>query len=169
MRFLNRLLMMAAILSTGCNKPAVHVTDVNVKSTTISEIPSAQIAEPNVTVPEMGDSTSSISSVPIGSGTTLKTALTILDNAGYTNETMWQWGSVDPDAQYICRVITDGIYIVLYYSEKTQLLLGVAMMYVPPAYTSRGNYQVITADSVAFDASGAYTVVFPKPKPISGK
>ncbi|MFO0922646.1 MAG: hypothetical protein U0905_09195 [Pirellulales bacterium] len=99
----------------------------------------------------------------------MKTALTILDNAGYTNETMWQWGSVDPDAQYICRVITDGIYIVLYYSEKTQLLLGVAMMYVPPAYTSRGNYQVITADSVAFDASGAYTVVFPKPKPISGK
>ncbi|MFO0913562.1 MAG: hypothetical protein U0795_11445 [Pirellulales bacterium] len=166
MRTLAKLLMMAAMLSAGCNDPSGAVSHMKITNT--SEIRSEQTAEPN-DVQETDGSTSSIPSVPISAGTTLKTALTILDNAGYTKETEWQWGSFDPDSRYICRVITDGIFMVLYYSEKTQVLTGVAMMYVPPDYTHRGNYQVVSVDSVAFNVDGAYTVAFPKPKSTAGK
>lgn len=142
-----QMLIIAVLLSAGCKDRA------------------AGVATPNLTHPE----TSSINSELISSGTSLKSALAILDSAGYTNETAWQWGSIDPDAQYICRVITDGIYIVLYYSEKSQVLTGIAMMYVPPDYTHRGNYQVVSADTVAFNSNGTYTVVFQKPLPTADK
>lgn len=97
-------------------------------------------------------------------------ALGTLARAGYTREATWAWGVPSgSDSRYACRVIADGVYIVLTYGEEAQAVRGMLMMYVPPDYSSSGNYRVLGVEAVVFNEDGSYTVAFHRPPPAAGR
>jgi hypothetical protein len=116
--------------------------------------------------PNARASTNEKGSSTIEAGVHVDSALTILDHAGFKVEGDWQWGGKDPDAKVTWRKISDGIEIAIFFSEKTQTVTMIAMMYIPPKYDHRGNYSVVPADSIDFNPDGTYVVKFAKPKPV---
>ncbi len=107
-------------------------------------------------------------SVLLTAGTSLDSALAILDSAGFRTEGGWQWGSTDPDSKFTWRKISDGIEIAITYSEKSQLITRIAMIYIPPKFDRKGNYQVVAAEEIFFNRDGTYVVKFAKPQPLKG-
>lgn len=101
-------------------------------------------------------------------GTSLDSALAILDSAGYRTEDGWQWGSTDPDTKFTWRKISDGIEIAITYSDKSHLITSIAMMYIPPKPDRKGNYRVVAAEEIFFNPDGTYVVKFAKPEPLNG-
>lgn len=99
----------------------------------------------------------------IEKGTDLKTALAILDRAGAVKEAIWQWAWDDKDTAYKGRYITEKIALALFYSESTQKIKKLQMIYTPPVINMRGNYCVVEAISINFHRDKTYTVHFDKP------
>lgn len=128
----------------------------------------SNIAAESHSNPAMGSaSLDEASTQTIRAGMPMKSVLGILDSAGCTTEGVWQWGTFDSDEGFTWRKISNEIQIALSYHEKTQQLIDVSMMYIPPEYTHRGNYLVVAVDEITFNNNGTYTVTFSKPAPLS--
>jgi hypothetical protein len=179
-----QLLILTALLSVGCTERTTQDFDLSNKTNARTSPEVEQIAREEAPVidrsddktvrketpsTELSESTTVTPASSIATGVSLKSALAALDKAGYTEESGWQWGSTNPDANTAWRVITDGVQIAINYSNKSQLITGVQMMYIPPDYTHRGNYQVVAADQVVFNSDGTYTVTFSKPQTKNSK
>jgi len=101
----------------------------------------------------------------IEKGVPLKTALSIFDDGGFGPSAGWAWGSSEPDSKFTWRKISDGVEVVIYYSDKSQILTGISMIYVPPRSERRGNYRIVPVNRLAINPDGSYTVTFSKPAP----
>ena len=143
-------LIFVAVLLAGTTWTSVQTTPQSVKP--------KEDAEPTVK-----------GSTTIAVGIPIYTALNILDDAGFKDIGGAQMASNDPDAKVTWRKISDGIEIALFYSNATQSVTMISMIYIPPTYDHRGNYRVVPSSSVTFNPDGSYAVTFIKPKPLSGK
>ena len=159
-----QLMLVLVLLAAGC-------TDSNPENSTDENCPTSVTTDERNPAPNSlkSENTDRHEIFAIKKGATIKESLAVLDSAGFTIEGGWQWGSSNPDGKILWRKIADGIEIAISYSEKSQLLTGVSMMYIPPKYERRGNYQVVPVDEIAFNPNGTYTVTFAKPEPLTGE
>lgn len=158
-----RLLAVAALLGVGCIERTQQESELSKQPTDSLRLESSPGTSSDGSTSKPADPRAVAPAKSIAVGDTLESALAILDQSGFTKESAWQWGSNNPDARTKWRVIDDGVQIAIGYSDRSQLVTAVSMLYVPPDLTHRGNYQVITAEQVAFNLDGTYTVIFSKP------
>jgi len=119
---------------------------------------------------ETGSEGGAASRMALFNGMAVNDALETLTRAGCTSEATWAWGFPSGSSfSYACRAIADGVYIVLFYDERAREVDGMAMVYMPPDYSSTNNLRVVGVNGVMFNGDGSYTVAFRKPAPAAAK